>query len=238
MNKHSVEENVLSRPEPLESIHIRAVRDGLRALSDLELMAAVIAPGGRDKPAIAFAASLLSSVNGVGALARLGLGELIERPGMGPARATRLACAIELGRRAIVAAALDAGLSFPDCDAVARWARPTLGTLDHEELWVLALDGQNGLRAARRVASGGIHGLHVGVRDVLRTVLKEAASAFVLVHNHPSGDPTPSEEDVVFTRAVREGADAVGTPLLDHVIVARQRTCSILELGLVSFLRA
>ena len=111
------------------------------------------------------------------------------------------------------------------------WARPRLATLDHEELWVLALDGRHGLRAARRVASGGIHGLHVGVRDVLRVALREAASAIILVHNHPSGDATPSDEDVAFTKAVAEGATVVGTPLIDHVVIARQRASSMLELG-------
>jgi DNA repair protein RadC len=102
-------------------------------------------------------------------------------------------------------------------------------TLDHEELWLLLLDGRNGLRAARRVASGGIHGLHVSVRDVLRIALREAASAFILVHNHPSGDPTPSGEDQTFTAAVTEGANLVGCPLLDHVIVARQRASSMID---------
>ena len=109
--------------------------------------------------------------------------------------------------------------------------------LDSRSASVLCLDGRHGLRAARRVASGGIHGLHVGVRDVLRIALREAASAIVLVHNHPSGDPTPSDEDVAFTKAVIEGAAAVGTPLLDHVVVARQRCSSILDLGLLPSVR-
>jgi DNA repair protein RadC len=113
------------------------------------------------------------------------------------------------------------------------WARPRLATLDHEELWLLALDGRHGLRAARRVAAGGIHGLHVAARDPLRLALREAASAFVLVHNHPGGDPAPSDEDVAFTGAVAEASSVVGTPLLDHVIVARRRATSMLEIGAI-----
>jgi DNA repair protein RadC len=74
----------------------------------------------------------------------------------------------------------------------------------------------------------------VGVRDVLRSALREAASAFILVHNHPSGDPTPSPEDVTFTSAVAAAATVVGTPLVDHVIIARQRSSSLLELGLMT----
>ncbi len=103
---------------------------------------------------------------------------------------------------------------------------------------MLALDGRQGLRAARRVASGGIHGMHVGARDPLRVALREAASAFLLVHNHPSGDPTPSDEDVAFTRSVCDGAAAIAVPLLDHVIVARRQATSMLEAGLLTSGRA
>ena len=123
---------------------------------------------------------------------------------------------------------------MPDRSAVEAWARPRLATLDHEELWLLALDGHHGLRAARRVASGGIHGLHVAARDVLRIALREGASAFVLVHNHPSGDPAPSSEDIAFTRTVERAAAVVGTPLLDHVVVARRRAASMLETGVLT----
>jgi DNA repair protein RadC len=142
---------------------------------------------------------------------------------MGPAKGARLAAAVELGRRAILAGSRDAIARVPDRKAVEAWARVRLATLDHEELWMLALDGQHGLRAARRVASGGIHGLHVAARDPLRMAVREAASAFILVHNHPSGDPAPSEEDVSFTRAVADAGAIVGIPLLDHAIVARRR---------------
>src|SRR5258708_6677875 len=110
---------------------------------------------------------------------------------------------------------------------VDAWARSRLVPLDHEELWLLALDGRNGLRSARRVASGGLHGMHVTARDPLRLALREGASAFVLVHNHPSGDPTPSDEDVSFTRNIAAGAAIVGVPLVDHVVVARDGFKSI-----------
>jgi DNA repair protein RadC len=207
-------------------LHGRALMMGIETLADAELVAVVLGTGGGGAPLATLAATLADELGPAG-LARAGVGELSERRGIGPAKALRLAAAIELGRRAVLAASLDAGIRLPDMGAVVAWARPRLATLDHEELWVLLLDGQNGLRAARRVASGGIHGLHVSVRDVLRVALREAARAFILVHNHPSGDPSPSSEDGVFTRAVTEGAKLVGCPLLDHVIVARQRASSI-----------
>lgn len=216
----------------------RAAQAGIECLGDAELLAVLLGTGCAGVPVGLLAASLLEEHGGVAGLARTGIGHLAEASGMGAAKAARVAAAIELGRRATAAASLDADVKLPDRHAVEAWARPRLSTVDHEELWVLAVDGRHGLRAARCVASGGIHGLHVNARDVLRIALREAASAFVLVHNHPSGDPTPSEQDVAFTRAVAEGAQAVGTPLLDHVIVARQRSASMLDGGLLSPARA
>jgi DNA repair protein RadC len=216
----------------------RAAQVGVDSLGDAELVAIVLGTGCVGLPVAALAATLLDEHGGLSGLARAGIGELGDRLGVGPAKGARLAAAIELGRRAAFAASLEASPKLPDYEAVAAWARGRLAVLDHEELWILALDGRHGLRAARRVASGGIHGLHVGPRDALRVALREAASAFVLVHNHPSGDPAPSSEDVAFTQAVARAAAIVGTPLLDHVIVARRKCCSMLGLGLLPATRA
>jgi DNA repair protein RadC len=199
-----------------------ATKQAIDMMSDAELLALVL---GTPSP------RLLE--NGVAGLARAGVGELAELRGMGPVRAARVGASIELGRRALLAASLEPSVRLPDKDAVVAWARPRLAMLDHEELWVLALDGRSGMRAARLVASGGLHGLQIGVRDVLRIALKEAASSFIIVHNHPSGSPAPSDEDIAFTRKVMEGAAAVGTPLVDHVIIARQHSSSMLDLGLL-----
>jgi DNA repair protein RadC len=216
----------------------RAAETGVESLGDAELLALVLGTGCTGVPVAVLAATMLEDHGGIGGLARAGIGELAAVPGMGAAKAARVVAAIELGRRAAAAASLGAFPKMTDREAVDAWARPRLATLDHEELWVLALDGRHGLRAARRVASGGIHGLHVTARDPLRFVLREAASGFVLVHNHPSGDPSPSEEDLAFTRAVVEGAATIGTPLLDHVIVARRQSMSMLEAGVLPLPRA
>ncbi|HEX3770638.1 MAG TPA: DNA repair protein RadC [Polyangiaceae bacterium] len=212
----------------------RAFAVGVDHLGDAELVALVLGTGRAGLPVNVLAVLLLEEHGGVGGLARTGVGALAERAGVGLAKGARLAAAVELGRRATFAASLEARVKLPDRTAVERWANQRLTTLDHEELWILALDGQHGLRAARRVASGGIHGMHVAARDPLRVALREGASAFVLVHNHPSGDPAPSPEDVSFTRVVERAAGVVGTPLLDHVVVARRRAASMLELGLLS----
>ncbi len=212
----------------------RAMAVGVEHLGDGDLLALVLGTGRAGVPVGVLAAMLLEEHGGVAGLARAGIGELVLRAGVGAAKAARVMAAVELGRRAVQDASREVVARMPDRDAVEAWARPRLCTLDHEELWLLALDGHHGLRAARRVASGGIHGLHVASRDALRVALREGASAFVLVHNHPSGDPTPSPEDLAFTRAIERAAALVGTPLLDHVVVARRRAISMLETGLIA----
>jgi DNA repair protein RadC len=209
----------------------RAIEGGLDTLSDAELIALVLGTGRAGEPVGVLAAALIEESGGVAGLSRAGLGELAARRGVGPAKAARLAGAIELGKRVAVVAARRTDERFPSSAAVDGWARPRLASLDHEELWALVLDGHQGLRAARRVASGGLHGLHVGARDPLRVALRDGGSAFVLVHNHPSGDPTASPEDLRFTGEVARAADVVGVPLLDHVIVARGGYTSLLDQG-------
>jgi DNA repair protein RadC len=211
----------------------RAAAVGIEQLGDADLVAILLGTGLSGVPAAVLAAQILDEYGGVAGLSRAGVGELSQRAGIGMAKAARLVASVELGRRAVAMASADAPIRLPDRRAVEIWARPRLSTLDHEELWLLGLDGHHGLRAARRVASGGIHGLHVAVRDPLRVALREAASAFILVHNHPSGDPVPSDEDATFTRALATAARAIGTPMLDHVIIARRRSASMLELGLL-----
>ncbi|MEJ7732171.1 MAG: DNA repair protein RadC [Polyangiaceae bacterium] len=211
----------------------RAASDGVAALGDAELIAVVLGAGSRGNPVGALSSRLLEDLGGLEAVARLAPRALAAHPGLGPAKAARLAAAVELGRRACERAARP---RQPMCSAaaVAAWFASRLGPLDHEEMWVVALDGRNGLRGARRVAQGGLHGCSVAARDILRGALAQAASALVLVHNHPSGDPTPSPEDVLMTRTVAEAAEVIGTPLVDHVIVAAGGSfASMLEMGLL-----
>lgn len=155
----------------------------------------------------------------IGELLRESPRALSRKRGLSPLLSLRIASAMELLRRAEREdAALPARIS--DTKAVYAWAKPRLVHLPHEELWMLALDGRNNVRAARRVSMGGRHGLAVSAPDVLRAALLEGAAGFVLVHNHPSGNPEPSAEDARFTERVAHAAAAVDVPLFDHVVVA------------------
>ena len=101
----------------------------------------------------------------------------------------------------------------------AAWFAATIGELLHEEVWVVALDSADRFLGARCVAKGAKSEAVIDVPTVLRHVLELGASAFILGHNHPGGDLTPSEEDMALARAVDEGASVIDVPLLDHVIV-------------------
>lgn len=177
------------------------------------------------------AADLLRTFGGLRGLSRTTTGELMpalarsggKKPG-GTARA--IVAAFELGRRGS-RPRRGAPRRFENNEDVFRWAKSRLAFLEHEELWVLALDGRARIRGMRCVARGGLHGVGSRPADVLRAALRLGASAFILVHNHPSGDPTPSPEDVSFTDSVAGAALVVGVPLLDHVVVSSDAFASV-----------
>jgi DNA repair protein RadC len=212
----------------------RGVSEGWDSLSDSEIVAVLLGTGEKGRPVLRVAAELLEQSAGLVGLSRLGAHALAEMQGVGLAKAARIAAGFELGRRLLLRTSGTPRLNLASSAEVARWGRIRLAPLDHEQVWVLALDGRNGLRAAKRIAEGGLHGCSLDPRDVLRAVVREAASAFVLVHNHPSGDPTPSEEDIDLTNTVARAAAVLGTPLVDHVIIAGGGHTSLFDLGLVA----
>lgn len=205
-----------------------ALAFGVQTLADVDLLSLVLGTGTRGQSVSLLAATLLEEAGGLNGVARLGPHSLGRR-GIGPAKATRVAAALELGRRAQLGLLSESRDVFDCFETVVRWARPRLVPLEHEEVWLLCLDGRYGLKSARRIAQGGQHGCALLTRDVLSPALRDGASAMVLVHNHPSGDPTPSPEDMAMTRAVRAAGELVSVPLLDHVVVARNGARSLSE---------
>jgi DNA repair protein RadC len=147
------------------------------------------------------------------------------RTGMSAVTARRVTAALELGRRAAFQPRI---LRSIECSSdVEEWALPRLSSLLHEEVWVLSLDARNGLIRTDRVGQGGVHGCGLQASDILRPPVRCGASAFVLVHNHPSGDPSPSQADLEMTVQIARAAELIGVPLLDHVVIARGGTRSV-----------
>ena len=202
-------------------------------LSDADLVAILLGAIVTGESAVRVAGGLLESWGGLEGLARLGPARLASQPDVGSAKAMRLVAAVELGWRVFERAARPRERVVAPA-VVAAWFGARIGVLDHEEMWVLSLDGLNGLLGAKRVAQGARHGCSVTARDILRLGLADGASTVLLVHNHPGGDPAPSAEDIVMTKAVAAAAAVVGMPLKDHVIVTGAGGyTSLLDLGVL-----
>jgi DNA repair protein RadC len=214
-------------------IRERAREVGVELLDDEELLALLIERGVVGEPLEPRVARLLREAGGLDGLASLGVSALAEDHGLGLARGARVAAAIELGLRVARHAKERGAVVASSSEDVERWGRARLAHLAHEELWALLLDARNRLVGERLVARGGLHACATTPRDVLRPVVREATHAFVLVHNHPGGDPCPSREDAFFTRRVAEAAEVLGVALVDHVIVARDGYVSMLESGML-----
>lgn len=206
-----------------ESRRKRRRSTSTEALTDAELLSALF-----NDARLPAARRLLKEHAGLRGLLRLGEHGLRRSSLLSGAEARRVCAALELGRRATLAGLDVVPEVIESFECVVAWARPRLADLDHEEVWLLTLDGRNGLRAARRVARGGLHGCALAPKDVLSPALRDAATGIILVHNHPSGASEPSPEDVAMTETLAAACEVVGITLLDHVVVAKSGASSIL----------
>lgn len=197
----------------------RLGRLGPRALLDAELLALLLGPSPPTRSA-EMAAELLRQAGDLPALAGWELSDFTRVPGLGPAKAAELVAALELARRARERSH-DPGERL---DAPAKvWARvePLAVGLAVEKCWVLCLNRRNRLLALHEVSSGTATSSLLHPREVFRLALRHAASAVIVAHNHPSGDPAPSHADRAVTRQLAEAGRVVGVELLDHVVVGR-----------------
>lgn len=196
----------------------RLTRLGPEALAERELLALVLGSGRRGESALDVATALLAEFGGLGQLARARPEELRRRGGIGAARAAALVAAFRLGR--LATDAVDEAPVLRGPDDVAAVALRELAGLRRERVIVLVCDGANRLRHVVTVAEGAIDRSSFPVREILQAVLRHDGKAFAVAHNHPSGDPTPSEADVEATRAIAEAARSVRVRFLDHIAIA------------------
>jgi DNA repair protein RadC len=201
---------------------------GVEQLEDQDLLALLLSNGRDEARCRQIAAVLLEDFGGMPGIWKLAHEGLAT---IGPMRSLRLAAAFELGVRCLEKRTVRPVVR---CAAdVARLLGPRLARTPREQVWVVALDSRNGVIGRRRVAEGGLHGCAVHAPDVLRVVLSVGASSYVLVHNHPGGDPTPSRQDLHLTARLSEASLCVGTPMVDHVILAGDEHRSLLDLGVL-----
>jgi DNA repair protein RadC len=206
--------SLAARDRPREKL----LRAGAAALGDNELVAVLLGAGLRDRDALAVAATLLGACGGMAGLARAAPERLTRAPGVGPTRAARLLAAVELGRRAVAGPRPDRPrLASPA--AVAGYLLPDHAGHPEERFGVVLLDTKH--RAIRAVAlsRGTLDASLVHPREVFRAATEHSAAAVVLFHNHPSGDPSRSVDDVHLTRRLVEAGELMGISVLDHVVL-------------------
>lgn len=216
---------------------------GPRALSSRELLAIIIetgtpAAGGRPaRSAMDLAADLLryfGESEGRDSLRRVmtaGIADLCKVAGIGPAKATKILAALDLGRRAAEEARPDRDQVRTSRDVYERM-RLAMRDLPHEEFHVLLLNTQNQILRDLQVTRGTLDASLVHPREVFRAAIAEAAASVILVHNHPSGDPSPSTEDCAVTRQLRSAGELVGIEVLDHVVIGEGRYVSFVDSGM------
>lgn len=205
-------------------------RSGAGALGDNELLAVLIGHGTAGDSALSVANRLLAASGGVHGLTRMTRDEVAAVPGLGAAMASRVQAAIELGRRTLMRPAAPRPQLLTPRD-IAELLLPQFGASPVEQVGVLLLDARHRLMRVRTISVGSLDTSVVHPREVFRPAITLGAAAVVLFHNHPSGDPTPTSEDIALTRRVRHAGDVIGIDVVDHIVLADARYCSVRQAG-------
>lgn len=206
---------------------------GASALANRELLALLIGSGGKAGSAADVAGVVLAAAGeSLREISRMDPARLESVPGLGPATASRLYAAFELGRRASAEPGGVDGVVRGPADVHARFG-PRLRDLPQEEFHVVLLDVRHRIVREVMATRGTLDASLIHPREVFRLAILERVAGVILVHNHPSGDPTPSPEDRRVTKQLAEAGTAVGIPVLDHVVVGDGRYVSFSESGLL-----
>ena len=205
-------------------------RLGAAALGDNELVAIILGSGSRECGALDLANRLLERAGGLHGLTRAALGDLHLVPGVGDARAAQVLAAVELGRRTLVRGTTDRPrLTTPR--QLASYLLPQYGAGAVEQFGIVMLDTKHRMIRIKILSIGSLDTTVVHPREVFREATSASAAAIVLFHNHPSGDPTPSADDLVLTTRMVNAGDIMGIEVIDHLILADQRYYSLIESG-------
>lgn len=208
------------------------IESGGEGLSDADLLAVILGSRSETDPAAALARAILRSSGGLRPLGRAGLAEIARVRGMSPRRVLRLRAFYALSRR-YLAEGLRPGVQFRTSEDIFRHYACRLRDAKKEQFLTVLLDGKNRVIREERVSEGSLTASIVHPREVFMPAIRESAGAIVLVHNHPSGDPTPSFEDIEVTERLLKVGEVVGIRILDHVIVGEGVFTSFVDRGLI-----
>ena len=211
----------------------RLMKMGVHSLSDSELVALIIRTGdaSKGKNVLEIARALLQYTGGLHRLAGRDIRELCMVQGVGPVKAAQISAAVEIGRR-LEAPPLDR-VSFISSSDVAKYFIPRLRDLHKEVFMVLLLDARNGLIRGVTISVGSLTASIVHPREVFKPAILDSAASVIFIHNHPSGDPTPSQDDLKITAQLVDAGQIMDIRVLDHIIIGRSSFTSLAGKGLI-----
>jgi DNA repair protein RadC len=204
---------------------------GPQALSNAELIAILLRVGVKGENAVQMSQRLLQTFGGLHGLHKASFAEMCAQHGLGEAKAAQIKAAIELGRRLPLQEPEERPAVNSPADA-AELVRYEMGAFQQEHLWVILLDTRNKVITIEKIYVGSLNSSTVRVGELFRAAIQRGAASLIVVHNHPSGDPTPSPEDVALTRAIVQSGKLLDISVLDHLVVGHNRWLSLKERGL------
>lgn len=208
----------------------RLLTQGPQTLTNAQLLAILLRVGRHGSSAVQVGMDVLDRLGGVAGLAQCGIGELCAVPGVGEAKAAQLKAALELGKRAL-AGPLTKGTKITSSHDLFIHYHPALRDLRHEVFKVILLDAKHAIMRDVTVSEGSLTLSIVHPREVFTLAVRESAAAVIFLHNHPSGDPTPSREDRVLTARLVSAGEVLGIRVLDHLVVGDGRYISFADQG-------
>jgi DNA repair protein RadC len=216
---------------PDERPRERLLLRGPASLSNGDLIAILLNTGVKGEPVTAIAQRLLAEHGGLIGLMKLDVQQLADIHGLGPAKAAKLKAAWEIATR-IVALGPDERPRIATPDDVVNLVGVEMAALEQEQLRVVVVDSKHRVQAIRTLYQGSVNQAQIRVAEVFREAIRLNGVAIIVVHNHPSGDPTPSSQDVLMTTELASAGKLLDVDVLDHLIIGRGRHVSLRRLGL------
>jgi DNA repair protein RadC len=218
-----------------EQPYEKCMQNGANALSNAELLAVLLRTGTKGKSVLELAQHLLCTdcgEDGILNLHRLNICELKAIKGIGDVKAVQILCISELAKR-LAKATAKKNICFQSPSTIADYFMEDMRHHSQEIMKMLLLDTRSNLIGEVELSKGTVNASLISPRELFIEALRKEAVYIVLVHNHPSGDPTPSKEDISFTRQVKKAGDMIGIQLLDHIIIGNHRYISFLNEKLI-----
>jgi DNA repair protein RadC len=209
----------------------RLARLGAQALTNSELFAILLRVGVSGENAVQVGERLIKSFGGIVGLHRAPFDELCNQRGIGVAKAAQIKAAIELGNRLRLESPEERPVVNSPADAAALVAYE-MSALEQEHLRVILLDTRNHVLGIVEIYIGSVNSSQIHVGEIFKAAIRRSAPALIVVHNHPSGDPTPSPDDVTVTRAIVQAGKLLDVDVLDHMVIGQGRWVSLKERGL------